>query len=244
MIPKKGKTKRILLVDNSETTRKILRENLEKEGYAVIEAEDGQEGLDRANEDHPDLIISDVYMPVMNGFEFCQRVRDTSNIPSVPLIFFTTVDDMLTEVRGFRAGANDYLVKIHTKRQAFLLKIDHLLSSTSEFEKQKSSLKDGIIGKLSEINILDVLELLHHGKKTGTLMVSDDDNHGYIYFLDGRIFNASFHDLNGEEAVYEIVTQNKGFFKFEQGDISRNEVIPAPTNKILNKCRRLLGVDN
>jgi CheY-like chemotaxis protein len=232
---------KILIVDVDDATRALLKGNLEKEDYIVFDSSDGHIGLEIANREKPDLIISDIFMPAMNGFEFCQRIRDTSVIPTVPFIFFTAIDDMLTEIRGFRAGANDYLVKRHTKRQDLLLRIESMVSHVNAFEKEKATLREGLLGKLGDVSVIDILQLLSNTMKTGNLLISDGTLEGHVYFMKGRIFNAELGSVKGEDAIYDMIYWEDGFFRFSQGEIPRQDIIAAPTNKIISKCQRLLG---
>ena len=96
---------KILIVDDNEHILKLLKISLEKAGYDVTVAHNGDEGLERANEVSPDLIISDVMMPLTDGIEFCWMVRENSSVPMVPFVFLTSVSDKEMEIRGFRAGA-------------------------------------------------------------------------------------------------------------------------------------------
>lgn len=232
---------KLLLVDADDATRALLKGNLEKEDYTVFDTSDGHIGLEMANREKPDLIISDIFMPAMNGFEFCQRIRDTSVIPTVPFIFFTAIDDMLTEIRGFRAGANDYLVKRNTKRQELLLRIESMVRHVNAFEKEKATLREGLLGKLGDVSVIDILQLLSNTMKTGNLLISDGTLEGNVYFMKGRIFNAELGNVKGEDAIYDMIYWEDGFFRFSQGEIPRQDIIAAPTNKIISKCQRLLG---
>jgi CheY-like chemotaxis protein len=236
-------SRKILIVDHDDTTREMLKSSLEKEDYMVCDTYSGTEAFNLVNREKPDLVISDIFIPDMNGFELCQRVRDTSVVPTVPFVFFTSIDDMLTEIRAFRAGANDFLVKRQTKRQDLLLRIESLLSRVDAFEKEKATLRDGFLGKLGDVTVIDILQLLTNGKKSGTLLISDGTLEGNVFFKKGQIFNAELGPVNGEDAIYDMIYWEDGFFKFAQGDISLQVAIATPTNKILNKCYRLLGKD-
>ncbi len=236
-------SRKILIIDSDESTRLRLKQSLEKEDYIVFDSESGIQAFEIVNREKPDLIISDVFIQEMNGFELCQRIRDTSVIPTVPFIFFTGIDDMLTEIRAFRAGASDYMVKRNTKRQDLLLRIESLISRVDAFEKEKATLRDGFLGKLGDVTVLDILQLLTNGKKTGSLLISDGTLEGNVYYKRGQIFNAELGQVQGEDAIYDMIYWEDGFFKFVQGEISPTMQITSPTAKILSKCYRLLGKD-
>ncbi|MEJ2049821.1 MAG: response regulator, partial [Calditrichota bacterium] len=117
---------KILIVDDNPHVLKLLRISLEKAGYEVHTAENGDQGLDITQKVKPDLIVSDVMMPETDGIEFCWMVRENSEIPMVPFIFLTSLSDKEMEIRGFRAGADEYLVK-PVDRNVLLDKVRTLL---------------------------------------------------------------------------------------------------------------------
>ncbi len=99
---------KILIVDDNERFLRIVQASLEQVGYQVSCATDGQEGLRLASEQHPDLIILDIVMPEMNGWEVCRQLRFTSN---VPIIFLTAYGSEPNVIRGFNYGADDFMTK-------------------------------------------------------------------------------------------------------------------------------------
>jgi DNA-binding response OmpR family regulator len=98
----------VLVVDDEPRLRDIVRLNLEVEGYRVAEAASGMEAIMRLKEDLPDLIVLDVMMPEMDGFETLRRIREVSN---VPVIMLTVRQEELDRIRGLEIGADDYLTK-------------------------------------------------------------------------------------------------------------------------------------
>jgi len=99
---------RILVVDDEAPMRALLRLFLEQNGFAVSEAEDGHAALARARAEQPDLILLDIMMPGLDGWQVCRMLREESD---VPIIMLTARDDIRDRVAGFDAGADDYLVK-------------------------------------------------------------------------------------------------------------------------------------
>lgn len=100
--------KRILIIEDETSISDIIKFNLEKEGYRVDTAYDGQNGLRKALEDAPDLILLDVMLPLMDGFEVCKRVRETSN---TPILMLTAKEEEVDKVLGLELGADDYVTK-------------------------------------------------------------------------------------------------------------------------------------
>lgn len=106
--------KLILVVDDEPRMRRFMRMNLDLEGYRVIEASNGMEAIDRVREDLPDLVLLDIMMPEMDGFEALRFIRKTS---SVPIIMLTVKGDEEDRVRGLELGADDYVTKPFSPRE-------------------------------------------------------------------------------------------------------------------------------
>ena len=102
---------RILIVDDNPTNVKVLQTRLAAEGYEVITAADGEEGLAAARAQIPDLILLDVMMPKLDGFEVCRRLRADSDFPFTPIILVTAMADSKDIVAGLEAGGDEYLTK-------------------------------------------------------------------------------------------------------------------------------------
>lgn len=99
---------KILVVEDDYDSREIVRRNLEREGFEVIEAIDGREGLRQMHQHSPDLVILDINMPQMDGYTVCQRIREVSPIPIIMLTAKTESEDI---IKGLELGADDYIVK-------------------------------------------------------------------------------------------------------------------------------------
>ena len=99
---------RILIIEDEEKIARFLELELNHEGYAAEKASDGRTGLDQALEGHFDLIVRDVMLPELNGFEVFRRLRKTS---SVPVIMLTARDAVMDKVAGLDGGADDYMTK-------------------------------------------------------------------------------------------------------------------------------------
>lgn len=103
--------KKILLVDDSPTERHIIGEILTKAGFIVTLAEDGEKGVAQAKAQNPDLIIMDVVMPGLNGFQATRAISKDPETAHIPVILCTTKDQETDKVWGLRQGAKDYVVK-------------------------------------------------------------------------------------------------------------------------------------
>lgn len=99
----------ILVIDDDEKITALLRRSLQFEGYQVSTAEDGEQGLALAMQGRPDLVILDLMLPSLDGYEVCERLRST--YPSIPILMLTAKDEVKDRVKGLTLGADDYLVK-------------------------------------------------------------------------------------------------------------------------------------
>jgi DNA-binding response OmpR family regulator len=102
---------RVLIVDDTHTLRSLIQVYLVAHGWEFVEAQDGAEGLAKARLTKPDLVISDVGMPVMDGFELCAAIRGDPVLRQVPVVLLTMLEDETSRQRGLLVGADAFLTK-------------------------------------------------------------------------------------------------------------------------------------
>ena len=127
--------KRLLIVDDDKQIRELLVFDIAQSGYIVDCAADGQEGLKKALENNYDLILLDVMMPKMNGYEVCQNIRIAK--PDIPILMLTAKGTIEDKTQGFDCGADDYLIKPF-EIQEVLLRIRALLRRGESNQKQNT----------------------------------------------------------------------------------------------------------
>jgi two-component system, cell cycle response regulator DivK len=121
-------TKRILMVEDTEDNRQIIRDLMESVGYDLIEAEDGAAGVAMATEHRPDLILMDIQLPVMDGYEACRRIKADPELRHIPIIAVTSYALSGDETKTKAAGCDGYVAKPFSPRQ--------LLAKMNEFLEQ------------------------------------------------------------------------------------------------------------
>lgn len=136
------KDKKILLIDDEQDIIEILSYNLEKEGYQVFTAYNGNEGIKKAKEIIPDLILLDVMMPEKDGIETCQEMRQMKELQKTLIVFLSARSEEFSQLAGFDAGANDYIVKI-IKPKVLISKVNALLQLTSQVADQSKVIEIG-----------------------------------------------------------------------------------------------------
>jgi CheY-like chemotaxis protein len=109
MDQKSGRT--IMIVEDYDDTRILLRRVLERLGYSVLEASNGQEAVDIADREHPDLILMDLDLPILDGIAATQRIRKQPEMEKVPIVAVTAYPMSYTHVKAFAKGCNEYMAK-------------------------------------------------------------------------------------------------------------------------------------
>src|ERR1044072_9522346 len=101
----------IMVIEDYDDTRLLLRKGLEGMGYSVLEASNGQEAVDVAGREHPDLILMDLGLPILDGIAATQRIRQQADLGSVPIVAITAYPMSYTHVTAFAKGCNEYMPK-------------------------------------------------------------------------------------------------------------------------------------
>ncbi len=115
--------KTVLVVEDEQSLRKALLERLLGEGFEVVEAADGEDGVLRAHEHHPDVILLDVLMPKLNGFQVLEKLRADPWGKTVPVIMLTNLGEGVNQTKAQQFGVAEYLVKSQTTLEAIIEKI-------------------------------------------------------------------------------------------------------------------------
>ncbi len=108
---------KILVIDDEQHIIELLRYNLETNGYEVVEAKDGLEGIEKAKKEMPDLILLDLMLPVIDGIEVCRKLRIGDETKSIPIIMLTAKSEEMDKIIGLEMGADDYVTKPFSVRE-------------------------------------------------------------------------------------------------------------------------------
>lgn len=149
-------SKTILVVEDEKAIADILVFNLQREGYQTLEANNGADGLKLALEKSPDLILLDVMLPQMDGFEVCKRVRMSSQ---VPILMLTAREEETDKILGLELGADDYITKPFSMRELMARVKANMRRSVPSDDEVKTNVSDGLQIKASNGSIYK------HGKQ-------------------------------------------------------------------------------
>jgi adenylate cyclase len=248
---------RILIVDDNAMNVKVLQTRLAAEGYEIITAADGEEGLSCAREHTPDLILLDVMMPKLDGFEVCRRLRADAAFPFTPIIMVTAMADSKDVVAGLEAGGDEYLTKpvdhaALAARVRSMLRIKRLHDTAealaAEVKELNVSLERRVaeqVGELERVGRLrrffspSLAELIVNGGTDDPL--KSHRREITVVFLDLRGFTAFAEVAEPEEvmgvlreyhqATGEIIIEYDGTLEHFTGDgmtILFNDPLPIP----------------
>ncbi len=148
----------ILVVDDAPTNMKMLFRLLGARGYKVLTAQDGETAMEKARNAKPDLILLDVMMPGMDGFEVCRRLKNDPKVRDIPVIFMTALTDKADKIKGFKRGAVDYVTK-PLQMEEVLARINaHLTIGNLQTELKKANLDLADTLKASQLDLATALE--------------------------------------------------------------------------------------
>jgi DNA-binding response OmpR family regulator len=119
--------RKILVIEDDLFLRRIINKKLLKEGYSVIEAIDGEKGLKAVKEEKPDLVLLDLVLPEMDGFEILDKIKKDPAVSKIPVIVLSNLGEKNDIERGLKTGAADYLVKAHFTPGEIIDKIESVL---------------------------------------------------------------------------------------------------------------------
>ena len=180
---------KILLVDDEKDILEFLSYNLEKEGFKVYTANNGELAIELAKKTNPDLIILDVMMPEMDGITACSEIRKITELKTVLILFLTARSEEYSELAGFAAGADDYVTK-PIKPKLLISRIKALLKRNKKKEYDSNiKIADIEVDKLKHL-LLYKGEEMHLARKEFNLLY-------YLMTIPGRVFTR-------EEIISEI----------------------------------------
>lgn len=184
------KPTRILIAEDEPNLRDVLRFQLEAAGFEVIEARDGQQALEYAWSQQPDLVLLDVMMPRLDGYEVCRRLRAAFETRTVPIIMLTAKSEVADKLTGLTDGANDYVTKPWEHRE-LLLRIRNIL----EWSRQQRAMSP-LTGLPGNVSINDEIRRRIEGGDPFALLQVDID-----FF---KAFNDHYGYARGDEAIRRL----------------------------------------
>lgn len=212
----------ILLVEDDPSLLELYQRYLKPEGYRMLTATNGEEGLAVANRMKPDLIISDIGMPGMNGYEFRESYVKSFAYRATPFIFLSGKSDPDDIIRGLEDGADDYLVKPITGKM-LRVKVKTIL------RRRQNSQRARFEGNLLEFPALNILPFAERSRLTGSVVMKDLKGQIELRFKNGKLTRTTGLKMEDLQAFLE--TAKEGFFWIIADPPSFNELVPQTTGE-------------
>jgi CheY-like chemotaxis protein len=233
----------VLVVDDELDNRVMMRYFLESWGYEVELAVNGEEALRKVTSRRPALVLLDLEMPVMDGFETCHRLKDDPKTEAIPVIMFTGLESTSDKVKGIRRGADDYVVKT-VDPEEIQARIEMILRRTRRYEAAPGTEKEAtdavLSGSLEEKSFPEAFQLVLAYGQSGTLVLRNGDKDGRVYVSDGVVTHAEALALRGEDAFYELALWNEGTFSYLVGvSPPEQSIAKSGTSLLMEATRRM-----
>jgi DNA-binding response OmpR family regulator len=242
---------RILVVDDDAWILRMVTTVLEKRGHEILTAVDGEDGFRTALARMPDLIITDVMMPRMDGWTLVKALRSKAEFAFVPVIFLTALGGDEDRIKGFRLGADDYLPKPF-RFEELDLRVNNALRRRLHFEEatrtQARGARNegpGFHGTLDQLGLSSLLTVLELERKSGVLVLArpDGGETGRLFLRDGRVVRARIDGRlspKNEEAIYYLLQWGEGRFDFSALEVDMDDEVRSTTTHLLMEGARLL----
>ena len=232
--------RRILIVDDEPAILRMVEALLARKGYEVTVAQDGEEGLEVARSTRPDLVITDVLMPQMDGWALVRQLRAHGELALTPVIFLTALNTARDRVLGFRLGADDYLPKpFHLEELA--VRVERVLRRAVQVQDMVETSAVGLRGSLAHIGTGSLLTIMEMERKSGVLVITSGVRTGRVFLREGRVLDAFLvggSDPRGAEAIYELLTWTDGQFEFSYLEVEMEDNIGSSTAHLLMEGAR------
>lgn len=220
---------KILVVDDVQSNVLLLKALLGREGFGIVYAMNGTEALEKVKSEHPDLILLDVMMPDMDGFEVAGRLKVEPEQAEIPIIFLTALNDSASVVKGFQLGANDFISKPF-RREELLIRVEHQLSLVDARRiilRQTEELRKTIAGrdKLYSVIAHDLRSPMASIKMLcNTIMMSIDQQ-----TVPGDVFEMLEMTNKTAEEVFSLLDNLLKWTKSQLGKLSN---VPQPIDMV------------
>ena len=208
----------VLIVDDEEQNRTLLKDPLEAKGYEVAEAEDGLRALQLVARRHPDVILLDVMMPKMHGFDVCRHLKDYHPTAAIPILMVTALSERQERLKGIQAGANDFLNK-PVDIQDVILRVGNAVHAKHLFDQLRAE------RERSESLLLNILpKAIAERMKKGETTIADSYPEATVLFADLVNFTSLAAHISPDQVVYllneifsafDLLTEQRGLEKIK-----------------------------
>lgn len=224
--------KRILIAAKVPQQVQDLRAALVANGYEVKVVDNGASALNLSRDFRPHLMLAEVELPKIDGHHLFREIKAQSSTQHIPFVLLSKHRSVEERVHSMKMGVDDY-INIPFDVNELLLRLEIILKEIERYEATATGVSKGFAGKLSDMNVLEVLQALHIGKKSGIVKVQHDDQDGVIFLKSGEVIDATLTQLDSQSAVFRMITWGEGTFRVEIRSIEQPRVLHTPTQEII-----------
>lgn len=206
---------RILIVDDNRLVRELVGDTFREAGFEVDLAADGAEALRITGERTPDLVVTDVAMPGMDGWALCEALKSGPATREIPVVFLAAQREIPDRLRGLRLGAYDYLCKPFSTEE-LLLRVRAILERAERV--RAAGLRSALAGHTSHMPVPDLVQFLALNGKTGALRLRGAGESGRIQFREGKVVGAATLRTRGRKALFRMLSWTDADFDFDPDD--------------------------
>lgn len=228
----------VLLIDDDPDILELFGAQLRNEGLGVDTAGSAEEALEKLEHYYPELIIADVQMPGMSGFDLCRKLRETGK-DEIPFFFCSARGSIPERVEGLRLGADDYLVKPVDPGE-LLFRVQAQLARNRAAREMRSNLSPTreqlLSGRLKEVDVSQILQFVDQGIEPGSYELrirSSEGAKASVWVRERRIRQARIGEHFGQKALFRILQLREGTFELVSSSRARNEMLDEEISGIL-----------
>jgi response regulator RpfG family c-di-GMP phosphodiesterase len=226
---------RALVVDPDPEETSVLELRLLEQGYEVTQTRAADDALKILEQGETAVVVSELDLVPFDGFALLEQARKSRWGQKLPWIVVTGRSGRVDAQRAFDLGATDYMTK-PISADLLVAKIGQIM----EREAGAGGAQRGVSGSLQEMGLPDMVQVLWHGRKTGSLKIRSGTIAGEIHFVEGNVYNALWSNLRGAEAFYAMLSLKQGDFALDPNFIAPQQVIQeSPESLLLEGMRRL-----
>jgi CheY-like chemotaxis protein/Tfp pilus assembly protein PilZ len=231
----------VLVVDDDDNYRELAASPFRDRQDSVRTAGDGLQGLAACLKDPPDVILSDVQMPRMDGWQLLRMVRVRPSLSSIPVVFLTTLSGDEERLKGYQLGVDDYVAKPY-RPEELIVRVDRLVGRLDSQGSKPNVGRKTLRGDLEQVALPSVLSFLEVERKTGVLLLVGERT-ARIYLRDGRPLRVELADeppdTDSKRVIYGVLGWTTGQFEFALQDVMCDDELQVSVTALLLEHARL-----
>lgn len=229
---------RVLVVDDSVHYRELAASVMREAGFDVYIATNGFEGLSAALKHQPSVILSDITMPGMDGWQLLRMVRARPELKKLPFVFMSDLESEEQRLRGYELGVDDHVAKPFTPVE-LIARVERVLERSIVGDEGNNDMR----GDLAKIPVTSLLSFAELERRTGVLLLERDGERATLHLRDGAMMridlSSPYDKLQGIERVFHVLEWARGRFELTSAAVAEEDSLNIPTSfALLEHARR------